>query len=104
MNKANNSAAAFLANMNREAIQEQETPSPALPSSQPKPVVRATVRSKPGTKSREQLKHIGGYCDTETVEMFAILRARLNMDNSEVIAEAIHELYKKHKVKKVFAD
>ncbi len=103
MSKATNSAAAFLENMNRDIIQEEKAPSPEPAKAQPKPVVKAAVKSKPGTKSREQLKHIGGYCDAETVEMFAILRARLNMDNSEVIAEAIHELYKKHQAKKAFA-
>jgi hypothetical protein len=104
MNKAANSAAAFLANMNRESTQEAEAPRSEPAKAPPKPAAKTAEKPKAVAKSREQLKHIGGYCDAETVEMFAILRARLNMDNSEVIAEAVRELYKKHKVKRAFAD
>jgi hypothetical protein len=38
------------------------------------------------------------------VEKFAILRARLGLDNSELIKLAIDELYKKHEAKRAFGD
>jgi hypothetical protein len=47
------------------------------------------------------LKHIGGYFDRADVEKFAVLRARLGLDNSQLIKLAIDELYRKHEAKRV---
>jgi len=102
MSKAANSAAAFLANMNKDIAQEPDlSPPPEPPEVQPKAVEKA-AKPKAPAKSRENLKHIGGYVDDATVEKVAILRARLKMDNSELITEAISDLYNKHKTKKAF--
>ena len=104
MTKAASNAAAFLANMNKDIAQEPEpavSPLPEPPTIQPKAVEKA-AKPKASVKSRENLKHIGGYVDDATVEKVAILRARLKMDNSELITEAISELYNKHKTKKAF--
>ena len=97
MRKSN--AATFLENMKQEA----------KPLGAPVPVVvEKTVQKnsdgKSVPKTREGLKHLGGYCDPDTVEKFAILRARLALDNSECITLAIQELYSKQQAKKAFND
>jgi len=83
----------FLQNM---AIELAETPPP--PAVQPQRV-KAEV-----TPSRAGLKHIGGYFGDETVEKVAVLRARLRLDNSELIKRAIDELYSKQAAKRAFGD
>ena len=42
---------------------------------------------------RVGLKHIGGYFNRNTTEQVAILRARLGLNNSQLIKRAIEELY-----------
>ena len=61
-------------------------------------------RAKPRVATRAGLKHIGGYFDRTDVEKFAILRARLSLDNSQLIKLAIEELYRKHEAKRAFGD
>ena len=81
----------FLQNMQRDIAAE------------PPPKV-ASEESAKSPASRKGLKHIGGYCDPDRVEKVAILRARLRMDNSELLALAIDELYRKHTAKRAFGD
>jgi hypothetical protein len=50
------------------------------------------------------LKHIGGYFDVDTVEKVAVLRARLRLDNSQLIKLAIEELHRKQMAKRAFGD
>jgi hypothetical protein len=38
------------------------------------------------------------------VEKVALLRARLSLDNSELIKLAIEDLYRKHEAKRAFGD
>lgn len=103
MTKAAKNAEAFLANMNKEIAQEPDiTPARAEPPKVQLTPVEKAPKPKAIVKSRENLKHIGGYVDDATVEKVAILRARLKMDNSELITEAISDLYNKHKTKKAF--
>jgi hypothetical protein len=61
---------------------------------------------KPGrpVKPRDGLKHIGGYLSADAVEKVAILRARLRLDNSELITLAIDELHARHNAKRAFGD
>jgi hypothetical protein len=94
MTKANK-AADFLQNMTLDA---PETPQPMVPAKarDPKP-------KKPAL-TRDGLKHIGGYFDLKTVEKVAVLRARLRLDNSELIKLAVDELYRKHMAKRAFGD
>lgn len=87
-------ASAFLQNMN--VAQEQ-----AAPSSVPHDPAPSKDR-RPAT--RQGLKHIGGYLDRDTVEKVAVLRARLGLDNSELITLAINELHSKQKAKRAFSD
>jgi len=47
--------------------------------------------------------HIGGYLDRETVEKIAVLRARLDLDNSELIKLAVEELHRKHNARRASA-
>ena len=88
-----NKAADFLQNMAHEMQTEPVAPTPkrAEPQGQAAP-------------SRAGLKHIGGYCTVDTVEKFAVLRARLGLDNSELLTQAIDELYLKHAAKRAFGD
>lgn len=53
---------------------------------------------------RTGLKHIGGYFDRDTVEKVALLRARLDLDNSRLIKRAIDELYSREGAARKFGD
>ena len=90
-----NKAAAFLANMN---IPQAEPAQAAVRS------MSKSSKAKETAKSRKNLKHIGGYFDAGTVERVAILRARLSLDNSELIKLAVDELYSRQKAKRAFSD
>jgi hypothetical protein len=71
------------------------------PATPPPPAVQITP-VKPS--SRVNLKHIGGYFDDEVVEMVAVLRARLKLDNSGLIKLALEDLYRKHNAKRAFGE
>lgn len=71
------------------------------PSADPAAPIAAQSRT---SRSRAGLKHIGAYLDRATVEKIAILRARLDLDNSELVQLAIEELYAKHEAKRAFGD
>jgi hypothetical protein len=88
-------AADFLQNMKLAA------PEPPLPVVQAK---QGTPQPKKPPPTRADLKHIGGYLDLDMVEKFAVLRARLRLDNSELIKLAIEDLHRKHLAKRAFGD
>lgn len=88
-------AADFLQNM-RVPVPEPPPPVVQAKSADPKP------KKQPST--RAGLKHIGGYFDVDTVEKVAVLRARLRLDNSELIKLAIDDLHRKHLAKRAFGD
>jgi len=90
-------AAAFLKNMGVET--DVPKTEPAAAPTQPLTTQKAT----PG-KGRAGLKHIGGYFDRETVEQVAILRARLDLDNSQLIKKAVEELYQREMAARKFGD
>jgi hypothetical protein len=88
---------------------DDPAPEPAAlpkPKPEPKPVVapRAVRPAKAPPTSRVGLKHIGGYFDREDVEKIAILRARLGLDNSQLIRLAVEELFKKHSARRAFGE
>jgi len=56
------------------------------------------------SKTRIGLKHIGGYLNADTVEKVAILRARLRLDNSQLIKKAIEELFERENAARKFGD
>ena len=58
----------------------------------------------PPVNSRAGLKHFGGYLDVDTLEKIAILRARLRLDNSELIKLAVEDLYRKQNAKRAFGE
>lgn len=93
MNKSSK-ASAFLAALSPEAIQAN---TPEAQNNPPEEVPK-TQRKQAGRK------HIGGYFDRDMVEKVAILRARLALDNSELIQLAIEDLYRKHEAKRAFGD
>ena len=64
---------------------------------------KASKAGRP-VKTRDGLKHIGGYLNADAVEKVAILRARLCLDNSELITLAINELHARHSAKRAFGD
>jgi hypothetical protein len=87
---------------------DDPAPEPVLPKPKPEPKPTATPRvarpAKAPPTSRVGLKHIGGYFDREDVEKIAILRARLGLDNSQLIRLAVEELFKKHSARRAFGD
>jgi hypothetical protein len=74
---------------------------PATPATLPPPKAKAE-KTKTGT--RANLKHFGGYVNDETDEKIAVMRARLKLDNSELITLAIDELHRRHAAKRAFGD
>ena len=94
MTKISN-AAAFLENMKQEATESAAANVPDKKS-------QAKVKQQRG--SRDGLKHFGGYVTQDIVEQVAILRARLNLDNSELITLAVQDLYRRQAAKKAFSD
>jgi hypothetical protein len=86
-------SAAFLQALNG-GVQDSPAavePVPAVPKSEPPP-------------TRKGLKHIGGYFNRAEVEKIAVLRASLDLDNSQLISLAIDELFKKHEARRAFGD
>lgn len=95
MRKSPSKAADFLRAMSPELV---EPPPAANAAREPEPQAKARPSSRSG------LKHIGGYFDRETVEKVAILRARLDLDNSALIKLAIDELHRQHAAKRSFGE
>ena len=114
MSKAPTKAAQFLAAMKQSEVPEYEAPPAPLSESIEEaaaPPQTAVVRELPRPKppkvklpQRAGLKHFGGYLDDDTLEKIALLRVRLRKDNSELIKQAIEDLYRKHNAKRVFGD
>lgn len=65
-----------------------------------------TTATTPATKgrSRDGLKHIGGYLTRDTVLKVAMLRAELDMDNSDLLTHAIEVLHAQVIARKAFGD
>ena len=95
MSKSNKTNA-FLAALSPEAIPVNMQVQP-VQDNKPETVHKST-RKQAGRK------HIGGYFERDMVEKVAILRARLALDNSELIKLAIEDLYRKHEAKRAFGD
>jgi hypothetical protein len=93
--KTANKAADFLQNMTGD-----------LAAMQPSVVNEKAEKQggKPSSSTRAGLKHIGGYFDLETVEKVAVLRARLDLDNSGLIKLAVDDLHRKHMAKRAFGE
>ena len=107
MTTMNKKSAAFLAALDDSplAVAPRHVPSPGIAATadvtpEPQPVARVI---KPAN-SRTGLKHIGGYFDREDVEKVAVLRARLGLDNSQLIQLAVNELFKRHNAQRAFGD
>jgi hypothetical protein len=86
-------AAAFLANMTSDQVE------PASTVAREK---QDQVKGRKAAGTRIGLKHIGGYLAPDIVEKVAVLRARLRLDNSELITLAINELHNRQKAKRAF--
>jgi hypothetical protein len=108
MSKAPDKATQFLAAMRKSEVPEPE-PTPAPVATEP---VAATVHELPSARSakakapptRAGLKHFGGYLDDDTLEKIVLLRVRLKKDNSQLIKQAIEDLFRKHNAKRAFGD
>ena len=68
----------------------------ALDEPEPPPATRAAAKPKP------RGKHIGGHFDQDLVEKVAILRARLDLDNNQLLRRAIEELFARETAKRAF--
>jgi hypothetical protein len=67
----------------------------------------ASINGGPGgykVSSDPRRKHIGGYFDPDFVEKFAVLKARLDLDNSELIKRAIDSLWADEEARRAFGD
>ncbi len=95
-------SADFIRNMTAETEAEPGPPVNVPPTSKRRKPSDLPSASPP--ISRAGLKHIGGYVGMDTVEKVALLRVRLNLDNSELIKRAIDELYARHHANRVFGD
>lgn len=82
--------------LSKMKLGEPPAEAPAAASATPSP-------ARPGA-SRVGLKHIGAYLDRETVEKIAVLRARLALDNSQLVKLAIERLYAAEAAKRKFGD
>ncbi|MFC3170249.1 hypothetical protein [Paracoccus fontiphilus] len=78
---------------------------------EPEPVAieaEMSVAEKPEkvTGKRAGQKHLGAYFDKgdPLLERVAILRARLDMTNSELIEHALNELWKRHEAGRAFGE
>jgi hypothetical protein len=89
----------FLSKMNLASAEPEAPPARIAPA----PEVAAKPASAGGS-SRAGLKHIGAYLDRETVEKIALLRARLALDNSQLIKLAVERLYAGESAKRKFGD
>lgn len=71
----------------------------ATPASEP-------AVAKPAPAKRAGQKHLGAYFDKgdPIIERVAILRARLDMTNSELIEHALNELWARHEAERKFGD
>lgn len=74
----------------------------------PEPIEAAPsppFKEKPTTKRGGQ-KHLGAYFDKgdPILERVAILRARLDMTNSELIEHALNELWRRHEAGRAFGE
>lgn len=78
----------------------------AEPVAPQQPVAAEATKRAPAAKPeyRAGLKHVGGYLDRSTVEKVAVLRARLECDNSALLKRAIDDLYRKHEAQRSFGD
>lgn len=92
-----NRAAEFLANMSKDLPPDDDMPPPVSQ-------VPSTKSAKRPAHGRAGLKHIGGYFGVETAEKVAVLRARLRLDNSELLELAIDDLHRKLMAKRAFGD
>jgi hypothetical protein len=101
MAKQKVTAANFLKNLD---LPENETAVPEAAA--PARITSATKAraAKPAAAGRAGLKHIGGYFDIETTEKVALLRARLSLDNSQLIQRATEELYQREVAARKFGD
>lgn len=104
MSKPTAKSAAFLQALSLPAKETAPAPKPANQSTGAVAPDTSTTSRGARAASRVGLKHIGGYFDRDDVEKFAILRARLGLDNSQLIKLAIDDLFKKHEAKRAFGD
>lgn len=104
MSKPTAKGAAFLQALSIPVPEATATPKPANQSTTAVAPDTPTTAKAARPASRVGLKHIGGYFDRDDVEKFAILRARLGLDNSQLIKLAIDDLFKKHEAKRAFGD
>ncbi|WP_374302478.1 hypothetical protein [Paracoccus sp. (in: a-proteobacteria)] len=80
-------------------------------AAEPEPALVEAVKPAPeqpekASGKRAGQKHLGAYFDKgdPLLERVAILRARLDMTNSELIEHALSELWKRHEAGRAFGE
>lgn len=91
----------FLVAMGVEAANPPVEANAPTPAPAPAPATADALPSRPVAVYK---KHIGGYFDRDIVEKVAILRARLDLNNSSLLRLAIEEFYKKHEAQRAFGE
>ena len=78
----------------------------ADPEPQPQAAIEAPASKAKAAPSRVGQKHLGAYFDKSDpiLERVAILRTRLDMNNSELIEHALNELWKRHEAGRAFGE
>ena len=99
----NTTPESFLSKMTLATARDARPPGSGAPARTPGPPPPEGGASRPVNR-RATLKHIGGYLDRETVEKVALLRARLDLDNSELLQRAIEELFSREMAARKFGD
>lgn len=85
-------------------------PEPEIATATAAPERDAKDSSEPETEKltnkRAGQKHLGAYFNKRDpiLERVAIMRARLDMNNSELIEHALHELWKRHEASRAFGE
>lgn len=93
MTKAPNKFLAAMGKVKEEPAPEPQVEAPTAPVAKPK-------------TARAGQKHLGAYFEKADpiLERVAILRARLDMTNSELIEHALNELWARHEASRKFGD
>jgi hypothetical protein len=85
------------------AMEETGAITTDAPATTPAPASASTHRVTELRRAANK-RHFGAYLDQPTLERIALLRARLRMDNGQLMAEAVNLLWKQMETERKFQD